>query len=88
MLVGHAQLARLIATPICLDESITSARVAREAIELGACSVVCIKPGRVGGYLEATHVHERAGALLHRHVRRMRKGITYFAKRHKPKWRG
>jgi hypothetical protein len=38
--------------------------------------------------VEATHVHERAGALLHGHVRRMRKGIAYFAKRHKPKWRG
>ena len=57
-LVGHAGLARLIETPICLDESITSARVAREAIELGACSVVCIKPGRVGGYLEAARVHD------------------------------
>jgi o-succinylbenzoate synthase len=57
-LAGHARLARLIETPICLDESITSARVAREAIELGACSVVCIKPGRVGGYLEASRVHD------------------------------
>jgi O-succinylbenzoate synthase len=57
-LAGHAGLARLIETPICLDESITSARVAREAIELGACSVVCIKPGRVGGYLEAARVHD------------------------------
>jgi o-succinylbenzoate synthase len=57
-LSGHAGLARLIETPICLDESITSARVAREAIELGACSVVCIKPGRVGGYLEAARVHD------------------------------
>jgi O-succinylbenzoate synthase len=57
-LVGHAGLARLIETPICLDESITSARVALDAIELGACSVVCIKPGRVGGYLEAARVHD------------------------------
>jgi o-succinylbenzoate synthase len=57
-LIGHAGLARLIETPICLDESITSARVAREAIELGACAVVCIKPGRVGGYLEAARVHD------------------------------
>jgi O-succinylbenzoate synthase len=57
-LIGHAGLARLIETPICLDESITSARVAREAIELGACSVVCIKPGRVGGHLEAARVHD------------------------------
>jgi o-succinylbenzoate synthase len=57
-LLGHAGLARLIETPICLDESITSARVAREAIEIGACSIVCIKPGRVGGYLEAVRVHD------------------------------
>jgi O-succinylbenzoate synthase len=55
---AHAGLARLIETPICLDESITSARVAREAIEAGACSVICIKPGRVGGYLEAVRVHD------------------------------
>jgi O-succinylbenzoate synthase len=55
---AHAGLARLIETPICLDESITSARVARAAIELGACSVVCVKPGRVGGYFEAVRVHD------------------------------
>jgi o-succinylbenzoate synthase len=57
-LAAHAGLARLIETPICLDESITSARVARRAIEAGACSVICIKPGRVGGYLEAVRVHD------------------------------
>ena len=57
-LAAHAELAGLITTPICLDESITSARVARDAIELGACSVVCIKPGRVGGYFEAERVHD------------------------------
>src|SRR5262245_31107689 len=50
---GHAQLAQLIRTPICLDESITSARAAADAIALGACAIVNIKPGRVGGYLEA-----------------------------------
>ena len=44
-------------TPICLDESITSARVAADAIALGACSIVNIKAGRVGGYLEARRVH-------------------------------
>ena len=45
-------------TPICLDESITSARVAAQAIALGACSIVNIKAGRVGGYLEAVRVHD------------------------------
>jgi O-succinylbenzoate synthase len=57
-LAAHSELAAFIATPICLDESITSSAVARRAIEMGACSVVCIKPGRVGGYLEAVRVHD------------------------------
>jgi O-succinylbenzoate synthase len=57
-LLGHARLARTLTTPICLDESITSAVVAAEAIEMGACSIVNIKPGRVGGYLEARRVHD------------------------------
>jgi O-succinylbenzoate synthase len=57
-LLGHAQLARIVATPICLDESITSARAAAAAITLGACSIVNIKPGRVGGYLEARRIHD------------------------------
>ncbi|MBC9732853.1 o-succinylbenzoate synthase [Nocardioides marmotae] len=56
--VGHAHLAKLISTPVCLDESIVSAQSAAAAIELGACSVVNIKPGRVGGYLEARRIHD------------------------------
>jgi o-succinylbenzoate synthase len=56
--LGHADLARLIRTPICLDESITSARAAASAIRLGACQVVNIKAGRVGGYLEARRIHD------------------------------
>jgi len=56
--LGHAELARLIRTPVCLDESITSARTAAAAITLGACRVVNIKPGRVGGYLEARRIHD------------------------------
>ena len=56
--LGHAELARLVRTPICLDESITSARTAAAAITLGACRVVNIKPGRVGGYLEARRIHD------------------------------
>jgi o-succinylbenzoate synthase len=59
---GHAALARQVRTPICLDESITSARSAADAIALGACSVVNIKAGRVGGYLEAVRVHDVAQA--------------------------
>ncbi|CRK62001.1 O-succinylbenzoate synthase [Alloactinosynnema sp. L-07] len=56
--LGHADLARQIKTPICLDESITSARAAAAAIRLGACQVVNIKPGRLGGYLEARRTHD------------------------------
>jgi len=54
----HAELARLIRTPVCLDESIESVEDAADAIMLGACSIVNIKPGRVGGYLEAVRIHE------------------------------
>jgi O-succinylbenzoate synthase len=59
---GHAELAKQVRTPICLDESITSARAAADAIALGATSVVNIKPGRVGGYLEARRVHDVCAA--------------------------
>ncbi|MFJ4165147.1 o-succinylbenzoate synthase [Microbacterium sp. NPDC089698] len=55
---GHAMLARRIGTPICLDESILSAEHAAHAIELGACCIVNIKPGRVGGYLESRRIHD------------------------------
>lgn len=57
-LLTHAELARRITTPICLDESITSVRTAVAAIELGACSIINIKAGRVGGYLEAREIHD------------------------------
>jgi len=56
--LGHADLARLLRTPVCLDESIVSAQAAAAAIRLGACSIVNIKPGRVGGYLEARRIHD------------------------------
>ena len=57
-LVGSAELGRRIRTPVCLDESITSAEVAAGAIAMGAAQVVNVKPGRVGGYLEARRVHD------------------------------
>ena len=60
--LGHAALAKAVKTPICLDESITSARTAAAAIALGACSIINIKPGRVGGYLEARRIHDVAAA--------------------------
>lgn len=59
---GHAELARQTRTPICLDESIRSARDAATAIAMGATSVINIKPARVGGYLEARRVHDVAVA--------------------------
>jgi O-succinylbenzoate synthase len=55
---GHAELAKLVSTPICLDESIVSARSAADAIRIGACRIVNIKPGRVGGYLESRRIHD------------------------------
>lgn len=57
-ILGHAELAKTVRTPICLDESITSARAAADAIRLGACEIVNVKPGRVGGYLEARRIHD------------------------------
>jgi o-succinylbenzoate synthase len=60
--LDHAELAKVIRTPICLDESITSARAAAAAITLGACKIVNIKPGRVGGYLEARRIHDVCAA--------------------------
>ncbi len=54
----HAELARRIRTPVCLDESITSAKVAADAIALRAAQIINIKPGRVGGYLEARRIHD------------------------------
>jgi O-succinylbenzoate synthase len=56
--LGHAALAKRLTTPVCLDESITSAKAAADALALGACSIVNIKPGRVGGYLEARRIHD------------------------------
>lgn len=57
-LATHTQLAAVMSTPICLDESITSARDAATAVHQGACSIVNIKPGRVGGYFEARRIHD------------------------------
>ncbi|HEY7574486.1 MAG TPA: o-succinylbenzoate synthase [Thermoanaerobaculia bacterium] len=56
-LLDHAELQREISTPICLDESITGARTARQAIEHGSCRIINMKVGRVGGYSEALAIH-------------------------------
>jgi O-succinylbenzoate synthase len=53
----HAKLQRQIKTAICLDESIRNIRDTQEAIELGACKIINIKVGRLGGFSEAIAVH-------------------------------
>jgi O-succinylbenzoate synthase len=60
--LAHAELAKVVRTAICLDESITSAQTAADAIQLGACAIINIKPGRVGGYLEARRIHDLCAA--------------------------
>lgn len=59
---AHALLQRRITTPVCLDESLHSARDTASAIALDACRVVNVKPARVGGYPEARRVHDVARA--------------------------
>ena len=56
---GHAALARQIATPLCLDESIASLADVGRALDLGACSIVNVKASRLGGVLAARAVHDR-----------------------------
>ena len=56
-LIDHATLQKQLRTPVCLDESITSAAKARKAIAAGACGWVNIKPSRVGGLTSAVAVH-------------------------------
>jgi O-succinylbenzoate synthase len=55
-IVDHAALQREITTPVCLDESIRTADDARKAIDLGACRIINIKVGRVGGFAEARDI--------------------------------
>src|SRR5215217_6583832 len=57
-IVQHARLQREISSAICLDESIRSPADAAAAVELGACRIVNIKQGRVGGVLAAKQVHD------------------------------
>lgn len=66
-LLGHAALAKVLRTPICLDEALISLHATRAALALGACGVVNVKPARVGGLLEAVRIHDhclRAGVPL------------------------
>jgi O-succinylbenzoate synthase len=61
-LVGHARLAGTLRTPLCLDESISSPHRAWEALELGACRIINVKQGRIGGLSAVLAVHELARA--------------------------
>jgi o-succinylbenzoate synthase len=58
----HARLQSELRTAICLDESIQSARDAAQAVETGACRIINIKVGRVGGFTEAKKVHDVSAA--------------------------
>ncbi len=57
-MVDHARLQKELQTPLCLDESIHSADDARKALDLGACRIINIKLGRVGGYTSARNIHD------------------------------
>jgi o-succinylbenzoate synthase len=57
-IIDHAELQKRIETPICLDESIHSADDARKAISIGACRIINVKLGRVGGHSQVRAVHE------------------------------
>lgn len=61
-LVDHARLQQIIRTPICLDESISSPELALQALDLGSCRYVNIKPGRVGGLTPALAIHDACHA--------------------------
>lgn len=54
----HARLQKELRTAVCLDESIINARVAAAAVETGACRIINIKVGRVGGFSEALKIHD------------------------------
>ena len=60
--MDHAVLQKQIKTPVCLDESIHTVRIARDAIEARACKIINIKPGRVGGHQASIELHDLCAA--------------------------
>ena len=60
-LLDHAKLQQKLRTAICLDESVTSLQDARQALEVGACRIINIKLGRVGGHESAKAIQALAG---------------------------
>ncbi len=57
-LYGHVEVQKGLQTPICLDECIHTYEQAEAAIALGACKIINIKLGRVGGFHEARRIHD------------------------------
>jgi O-succinylbenzoate synthase len=57
-LYGHVELQKKLETPLCLDECIYTEEQAKAAIELGACRIINIKMGRVGGHTVARRIHD------------------------------
>jgi len=60
--MDHAVLQARISTPVCLDESIHTVRIARDAIDAKACKIINIKPGRVGGHQASIELHDLCAA--------------------------
>jgi O-succinylbenzoate synthase len=60
--MDHAVLQQRIKTPVCLDESIHTVRIARDAIDAKACRIINIKPGRVGGHQASIELHDLCAA--------------------------
>jgi o-succinylbenzoate synthase len=61
-LFGHVEVQKNLQTPICLDECIHTYEQAEAAIALGACKIINIKLGRVGGLLQAKRIHDLCAA--------------------------
>jgi O-succinylbenzoate synthase len=57
-LYSHVALQKKLDTPICLDECIHTEEQARAAVELGACKIINIKLGRIGGHTVARRIHD------------------------------
>ena len=61
-LVAHAQLARVLPVPICLDESLSTPRRVSDALRNGSCAMACLKPGRLGGVRATRAAHAACAA--------------------------
>lgn len=55
---SHVKLQKQLKTPICLDECIHEYEHAVAAIETGACKIINMKMGRVGGHAPMRRIHD------------------------------